>query len=1169
MTRYARKFLGINLFFLFCFFQPVKAQQLEEFDMMDTVVTVCKGILYDSNEDGDLYGNNEDFTFTINTGGVISLFFLGNFNLEDNFDFISFYDGPDVNSPQIGASITGSTAPGTIVATSGYLTVHFISDENVAREGWTSQWSTQVPPPVPPTISVNPVPACNSTTIDVTYSYPIACSAVDLGAYTFSGATAYNVISATPVNCTVDDSTTVARLEVDAPLDFNCDYGISFNISLPDRCDSLYEFTLLTNFTISSCPLEFDFVASDTITCPSICVDLEAEVKGCLNYTYVWSNGLPDSPGPHSICPNTSTWYSLTVLDQFSNQVTDSIYIEVIDPQIDQADGTICQSDSIGFLTATPIGGIWTGAGIQDTITGYFIPDSASEGTYDILYTIGGQCSDTLTYEIKPMDAGFDEAACPGSASFLVSGYLPPGGTWIGSFIQPNGLFDPSTIGVYDITYSFDGCSETKKVYVDNVASSPPIDTVCQSDFEFDLSLLPPGGRWSGTGIIDSIYGTFDPDEAEGGLHTITYDLNGCDQTLQIFVKEIQANASGNNSSCPEQPPFILNPSVIPTGGTWTGIGIIDGVTGEYDPSLVNSGTNGNDLVLYTHPNGCQDSIYMRVRFTRIADDTLHYCVDETNILLNNNSTGRTPGGGIWTGTAISNPWDDDYFFDPVTAGIGIYQHVYTKNTCLDSVVTIVYPNSLNASDTTVCSSQTPFVLDTSPPWGQWTGEGIVNSRTGLFDPSTANTGMHTIYYQTPTNCVDSIEVTVYQYQDASINNLIDEYCYVDTAIFIDYQPIDGLLTSNSIVDTIFNPSVFGAGSDTIILTHGTGVCFTSDTLVVSIYPELTTQIDVSEDTICGGGGSVINITATGGQPQSTYYYSWSNGAFPSSQAVVRPDVTTTYVAITSDQCSDPAIDSITIIVYPDFTVDFETSPLVCYGDPGYVIANLPIGDFTVEWGSPIIYIGDTLNDLSGVNYDVHIVNNLTECDYDTIVKIPGYGPVIALFSPNPNLECVSIDQSDITFIDLTKNATTGTWDFDNGNTQPYVVGENPSFNFQQADNYTINLYVENQGGCPDEYSMDICVLDENPLFIPDAFSPNGDGLNEILFVRGNAVEEIKFHVYNRWGEKVFETTSLNKGWDGTYRGMPQNTGVYVYYLDVLFMTGKRLTQKGDVSLIR
>ncbi len=94
-------------------------------------------------------------------------------------------------------------------------------------------------------------------------------------------------------------------------------------------------------------------------------------------------------------------------------------------------------------------------------------------------------------------------------------------------------------------------------------------------------------------------------------------------------------------------------------------------------------------------------------------------------------------------------------------------------------------------------------------------------------------------------------------------------------------------------------------------------------------------------------------------------------------------------------------------------------------------------------------------------------------------------------------------------------------------------------------------------------------ICDEPFVYVPNAFTPNGDGNNDVLFVRSEIVTDVIFAVYDRWGEKVFETTNMSKGWDGTYKGVKSDPGVFVYYLDATCLNKDKYIKKGNVTLIR
>lgn len=101
-------------------------------------------------------------------------------------------------------------------------------------------------------------------------------------------------------------------------------------------------------------------------------------------------------------------------------------------------------------------------------------------------------------------------------------------------------------------------------------------------------------------------------------------------------------------------------------------------------------------------------------------------------------------------------------------------------------------------------------------------------------------------------------------------------------------------------------------------------------------------------------------------------------------------------------------------------------------------------------------------------------------------------------------------------------------------------------------------------------YPAFILINDEcGELFVPTAFSPNNDSQNDLECVYGKCIESLLFSVYDRWGEKVFETEDQQQCWDGRYRGKLMNTGVFVYTLQATFKSGESVTKKGNIGLVR
>ena len=119
-----------------------------------------------------------------------------------------------------------------------------------------------------------------------------------------------------------------------------------------------------------------------------------------------------------------------------------------------------------------------------------------------------------------------------------------------------------------------------------------------------------------------------------------------------------------------------------------------------------------------------------------------------------------------------------------------------------------------------------------------------------------------------------------------------------------------------------------------------------------------------------------------------------------------------------------------------------------------------------------------------------------------------------------------------------------------------------------QTTQYILTGY--NSRNCFSSDTINVIVIpDCGDMFVPNAFSPNGDGINDELKVRGACLETLTFLIFNRWGEKVFETSDINKGWDGTFNGDKMNTGVFVYRLEGKTYEGKGFSAKGNITLIR
>ncbi|WP_214228999.1 gliding motility-associated C-terminal domain-containing protein, partial [Pedobacter sp. B4-66] len=119
----------------------------------------------------------------------------------------------------------------------------------------------------------------------------------------------------------------------------------------------------------------------------------------------------------------------------------------------------------------------------------------------------------------------------------------------------------------------------------------------------------------------------------------------------------------------------------------------------------------------------------------------------------------------------------------------------------------------------------------------------------------------------------------------------------------------------------------------------------------------------------------------------------------------------------------------------------------------------------------------------------------------------------------------------------------------------------------------TIRVRAKGQLDCQLSDATSLTAKSDNPLgntiFVPNTFTPNNDGKNDVLYVYGNTIAKMKLRVYNQWGQFIYESLNIQNGWDGTYKGDIQPNGVYVYFLEAEFNDGTKTTKKGTITLLR
>jgi len=1171
-----KKYFIIGIIVLFPFL--LKAQPT--FNIYNGTTSECEGILKDSDKGlvNDTYDTNENYTFSIcvPTSGEIIMSFA-TFCTEEQYDYIRFFDGPDTFSTQIGPAYSGTALPPVIKATSGCLTVNFISDANLQCTGWIASWKVKIDDPKAPLMNIVGTVPCESSSFVVKLSEKVPCDSVFPAAFLIYGPQSPNIISAVPSPC-INGFTDQITLILDTEIKITGTYTVNFTSTFVDECFKPHVLTSETSFPVTGCPLFVQLIPENNKgkLCPGECTRLYAQVTGGdpLSYKYKWS--VAGTASSIDVClPPLS--YSVTVTDNAGSLPAIATYtFELFTPPVIQwlLGDTICQSDPAFNLNVTNPGGKWNAIGIWDgnwnKQPGWYEPWRPWQGYDNIRYTDPNGCSDTVKIIVKPFWIFNDDASCPGAAPFTVSGWSPAGGTWSGNFINAAGVFDPTTPGEYLITYNApNGCSGSKWIRVADLIMPPDV-TICSSKDPYTIPISPWGGNWDPSPGLAQDWSWFEPGKAKLGLNKLVYHINGCTDSMNIYV--VPVNASNDFTACTNQQPFILNGSWGPAGGAWKGPGIIDTLTGLFDPSLLNDGQNVN--LVYTS-NGCSDTRVARIRNTEIRKKQVYeFCPYADSLKLETSILDENPTGGQWTGGGVYYLYVKDkdpkngFYFDPKNVASGIHPAVYSINGCSDTMWIKVH--SLPQIDSVaLCSEDNPFKLTADLSIKEWYGTGIINIFAGLFDPGITGAGTFTISMVSQEGCLNSGQISVSDFQAVVLGGLEPFYCYKNQDIPIVFAPVGGLPLVDGVPQTSFNPATAGPGLHTISYNFGIGKCADDKTITVVVGEPLGVDLPFQVDSICKGLSTNISAWGTGGSSFGNYVYTWNNGLGFGQTQFVAPTQTTSYSVLVEDGCSDPAAATLSVFVHPDFVVNQISGPLVCYGEStSSTVTASPAGNYNFEWQTSPKFYGQTYTG-NPATFDVLVTNVQTGCEQEISAKLPGYPVIVANFSVSPAGNCVSFLDPELTVLDFSSGVVNGTWDFGDGTSEPYNSGQLLKHSYPDTGIYTIKLLVINQGGCKDSASLTVCVRNASTLYAPNAFTPDGDNLNDKFQFVGLGIESIDWIIFDRYGNEIHRGSGMDEGWDGNVRGSRALPGVYTYVAKYKEQNGKATKQlKGLVTVV-
>ena len=390
-----------------------------------------------------------------------------------------------------------------------------------------------------------------------------------------------------------------------------------------------------------------------------------------------------------------------------------------------------------------------------------------------------------------------------------------------------------------------------------------------------------------------------------------------------------------------------------------------------------------------------------------------------------------------------------------------------------------------------------------------------------------------------------------------------------DPSITYQWTPATGLSNPNAA-----NPIATPLGSTAYTLAISNGVCTTSATQNVQV---ISLSIDAGLSQIICGPNATGQLVANGFGGIDLFQWSSTNtfqdtlnATLPDSTASVTPSVSGWYfvrsldgacVSMDSVQITVSLADPRLLAVGTICTGDIATIDLLGV-EEGSTILWEPASEIDSGQGTGRVQVTPT----ETTSYSVSVISPVgcTWTGSATVLVSSLTGASIAatasplIVLPGETSQLQALPGSGVTY----------SWMPSNLLDDPFIAS--PIATLQQTTVFTVTI---SDGVCTKDRSVRVEVRElrcEGPdIFVPYTFTPNGDGQNDVLFVRGRSIERMEFLVFDRWGEKVFETNDPSRGWDGTYEGKPVDPAVFVYHLTAYCIDGQQFFTKGNVTVVR
>ena len=543
------------------------------------------------------------------------------------------------------------------------------------------------------------------------------------------------------------------------------------------------------------------------------------------------------------------------------------------------------------------------------------------------------------------------------------------------------------------------------------------------------------------------------------------------------------------------------------------------------------------------------------------------------------NNLAGNPVGGIFSGQGVSGN-----NFDPSLAGVGgpytiTYSYtdangcsnITTQQTIVTAGATII----ASAVSNSICLGSNTIITANGGLAYTWSPSGGLN--TSISASVTAQPTVNTTYTVTGidvSGCsgTASVVITVNPLPNVLATGI--NICAGQSGVISASGALTYLWGPNSALsaNNISTPSASPLTTTTYTVS-GTDIngCVNTATALVNVFVLPTVTVNPSVFPFCTG--QTVALVANG-----ALLYSWSpsNGLNTINGANVTASLlaTTVYIITGTDVNGCFSTATATLTFDPTPVATFNVVPSTGCEPLTVSVENTSVNGVTALWhfGDGTFGAGNsTQHSYSAGTYDVlMITSNASGCS-DSALQISAvsvFPSPTAYFNMDPAAPGnFTFSDNLFSFFNTSIGAINYNWDFGDNTSD---TSFNIAHSFTEEGEYYVTLTVTAVNGCLDTARSPLIIIDGEPKpWIPSAFTPNNDGANELLNIYGIAIATVDFRVYDRWGEMVFQTDDVSKGWDGTYLGMNSSTDVYVYVAKIKMLSGKKYILKGDVTLIR